>query len=134
MSYRHRELKKTCSVKGCVNQVVNMRSYDPNMVRLTGTLLNKDRCSHCNFWINQFNHPYAVISWANNKLWHYRLCSNKNHLKGFYGALWSIKSLNTGETVEWDNVWSQGEIPEHLHEKFLNSRPLVEMTIIRHGR
>ena len=135
MSYRQRELKPTCSMGGCVKPVVNMNDYDPMMLKAMGMGMNTKMCSDCNFWITQFNHPYAVVSWANdNKLWHYRLGSKDSSMKGFDGRLWQITNTVTGESVEWDNVWSQGTIPEHLHNMFLDVRPLVTMTEIRHGR
>ena len=134
MSYRQRELKPTCSTGGCMNPVVNMRHYDHRILKAMGTVMNRKMCSTCNFWMKQFNHPYAVVSWCNNELWHYRLSSKDSPMKGFYGALWRITDTVTGVSVEWDNVWSQGAIPAHLHEKFLNVRPLVTMTQLRRGR
>ena len=106
-----KEAKKVCSK--CGKEYVNHYDGDVSFI-----MEAENVCFTCAFWIWQHRvdqegkRKYAII---NGK--HYVLDphTDRNWPVGSCGRVYTIRFHN-GETVVCDNLWHQGEIPEHFRD------------------
>ncbi len=102
-----------------------------NLDEITAIMREKNLCFNCAFWHWQHNLDqndpgrkgnFAVINGT-----HYVLDEHTdiNWPKGFGGAEFKIR-FNDGREVICDNLWSQGDIPEHLKNLFPDNAVFVK--------
>lgn len=100
-----------------------------NLDRIREIMEEQDVCFHCAYWLMQHeldeSHTKAglrrgvVIGGT-----HYTLGDGKSFFKGFAGRRWTIR-FTDGETVTTDDLWHQGEIPDHLRHLFPDNATFV---------
>jgi hypothetical protein len=79
-------------------------------------LLTDQRCFDCDHFQRLVGAEWAVIT---PEFRHYAIGSGGGHSasRGFGGAKWAV-TFDDGTVVETDDLWMQGDIPEHLQHLF----------------
>ena len=85
-----------------------------------------NRCFYCSFWEEKVRikgDPNQTI--VNGE--HYMVGSSTNGpIRGFGGADFSIEYFD-GRRIECNNLWHQGEIPEHFRNRLPDNAKFVHM-------
>lgn len=83
------------------------------------TLAERSLCFNCNFWTELFGTPNAIVMESHGKRNQYMAGpdTGRKSDKGFGGQYWKIK-FNDGRILETNDLWHQGEIPEHFYGRF----------------
>lgn len=94
----------------------------------TGYYSDTSLCQSCYFWMEKLSVTGIVT--INGNIWtHYMVGSADSSMKGFDGRRWNIKITDdegnkqklagterrVGQSIETDNLWHQGTIPEEYH-------------------
>lgn len=102
------------------------KEYTNHYSMEVGTIMQeKNVCFECAFWIWQHdldkagNREFAIIDGA-----HYVLCPSTTGIKGNCGRKYTIR-FKDGRTVECDNLWHQGIIPERFREQMPDNAEFI---------
>lgn len=81
-------------------------------------MIENNACFSCNFWIelSEEKRPNAFILMPE---WDHMMMVDfdTGPFKGFGGAEWVLK-FEDGTIKRHNNIWHQGEVPEHMRERF----------------
>ena len=112
-----------CKFKDCNNTAeygVDQIGTEYELFTKTGlSTVCKDHF-HDAFWLEEIAQGNGVV--VEGK--HYRISKSDSRIKGFGGRKWTIKFHN-GTTVETDNLWTQGEIPEKYRTRLPDNAVFV---------
>jgi hypothetical protein len=91
-----------------------------------GQIIIRDRvCFECAFWTNKIENPLPNRAIIEGK--HYTVnagTAHKGPFLGFGGRRVKVRYFD-GYDVESNNIWHQGEIPEHFKDRLPNNAEFV---------
>lgn len=86
-------------------------------------LCDNRECFTEQFWQEIINDKYHLF------INHRAYCASKEKnpvFKGFGGAKYKIRKLDTGEIIETDNLWTNGELPEKYWDQVKDNAEFIK--------
>lgn len=112
--------------KYCGSQI-HLEDYDKKLP-LIQMMNNEQLCFSCAFWKNKIDHPTPNRQIINGEHWVFEPWSDKPLLFAGHGGRVFYIMLNDGGVLRSNNVWYQGEIPQHFRESLPDTAKFITRT------
>lgn len=94
-------------------------------------LAEREVCFTCNHWLELLEpqgHMARVVVDGRHYMYDNRMpyVEKPTGFMGHGGTVFNIKFLNSGDVIKTNNLWTQGEIPEHMLKYFPNNAVFIE--------
>lgn len=81
-------------------------------------------CFDCAFWLNLYRNCSESIIFDNCHYIDGGFSNDDSEFLGYAGDVFEIEMMD-GKTIKTNNLWHQGEIPEHFRDRLKNNAKII---------